>query len=130
MLVTAVTFAVLRAAPAFQREDDFRIVVVLGVAIAGVVSTIAILPAAVMLLWPRPFARGLALTGVYTLTLVGIHWFIVGIVRWYGGPLGPYQIHAGLSAIMLSYCGTCCLAAYVARQGGYRLARHDGRRAA
>jgi hypothetical protein len=130
-LVVAATFAAARLAPAMRElapttgENEFWIVIVVGLAIASVISTIAVLPAAAMLLRPRLFSRALALTGGYTFTLIGIHWLIVGIVRWYGGPLPPAVLHVGLSVLMLSYAGTCCLAAYVARQWGYCLA-HGG----
>ena len=122
-LVVAVTFAAARLAPAL-RENEFWIAIIVGLTIASIISTIAILPAAAMLLRPRPFRHALALTGGYTFTLIGLHWLVVGFVRWYGGPLPPAVLHVGLSLLMLSYCGTCCLAAYVARQGGFYLARN------
>ena len=121
-LVVAATFALARAAPALQQESEIWFALFIGLAIASVVSTIAIVPAALMLLRPRSFARGLALTGGYTVSLVALHWMIAAVVHWYGGRVGPGIIHADLSVLMLSYALTCCLAAYVARGWGYRLA--------
>jgi hypothetical protein len=125
-VVVAVTFAVARASPALQEEQEFWFALFIALAVASGVSTIAILPAATLLLKPRPFSRALALTGLYTFTLIGIHWLIVGSVLWYGVVPGPAVIHVGLTTLMLSYAGTCCLAAYVARQWGYYVAGRVG----
>jgi hypothetical protein len=128
-LVVAATFALARVSPAFFQEDgEYWPVLFVALAVASAASTIAILPAAAMLLRPRPFARGLALAGMYAWAYIGMIWLVVSIVRWYGGPLPPYQVLVGLSLLVLSYAGTCSLAAYVARSRGYYLAWRGRRR--
>jgi hypothetical protein len=120
-VVVAVAFGLARLSPAALQEPEFWAPLLIGVAVAAIAATIAILPAAAMLLRPRPFHSGLTYAGLYALLWVSVIWIFVGILRLYGLPLPPYQILICLCVLILTYAGTCCLAAYVAREQGYYL---------
>jgi hypothetical protein len=121
-LLVALAFGLVRVSPAGLTEPEFWAPVLIGTSVAAIVSTLVIVPAAVMLLRPRPWQSALWMSGAVALAWVSLEWLVIAGVRWYGGPLAPYAIYLALSFIVLSYAGTCMLAAYVARERGYFLA--------
>lgn len=123
-IVVAVTFGIARRGPVVAPPmNGFWALIALMMAVAGTISTIALLPAGVLLMRTKDFQRGLIWGGIYSLALVSLVWLVVGIVWWFEPALlVPYQFYVGLSALMLSFAGTLMVAAAVARASGYRLA--------
>jgi hypothetical protein len=122
-LIVGVSFAVARLSPAAQKEEEFRFAWGLFMAAAATVSLIAILPAAAMLLRPRPFARAVKYSFAYACAPIILLWATVAVVRYYGlTDLPPWFFFVGMTCLILAYAGTAILAAAVARSRGYLLA--------
>jgi len=120
-VIVAVAFGLARLAPEFQKEMFW--IACIALAVAGGISTIAMLPAGAILLRPRQLTRALVYAGLYAAIPISILWLAVAIARWYGTVvLPPYQIFVCLSALMLSFAGTLVLAAVAVREQGYWLA--------
>jgi hypothetical protein len=119
-LVVAASLALARVAPS---PDAGEMWPVWGgaFAIAGMISTIALLPAGALLLRMRPPSRGLAWGAVYAGAWVALIWIVVAICRWSGARLPPWELFAGLSSLMLTFAATLMLTATIARSRGYRL---------
>lgn len=122
-IVVAVTFGISRLGPhVAPGMNGFWILIFIMMAVAGTISTIAMLPAGLLLMRTKDFRRGLKWGGVYSLALVSVVWIVVGIVWWFEPALlVPYQFYVGLSALMLSFGGTLMMTAAAARATGYRL---------
>src|SRR5262249_15230859 len=98
-------------------------------AVAATASVIAILPAAAMLLRPRPFDRAIKYSLSYASVFIFLLWGTVAVVRIYGlGRLPPWFMLVGMSCLILADAATALLVAAVARERGYLLAW--GRRSA
>src|SRR5262245_48890247 len=122
-LIVAVSFAVARLSPAAQQEPEFRFAWGIFMAVAATASAIAILPAAAMLLRPRPFDRAVKYSLSYASVYIALLWSTVVVVRIYGlGSLPPWFMLVGMTCLILAYSGTAILAAAVARERGYLLA--------
>jgi hypothetical protein len=122
-LVVAITFGVVRLLPLLQIDNGnvWNPIAVAMVA-TGVISTLAMLPAGILLFHLENFRRGLIFSVLYAASLVALLWLIVGILWWYvPAALAPYGLYVGLSSLMLSFAATLLLAANVARAQGYRL---------
>ncbi len=120
--LVAVTLTLARAAPsADDKEIGGLWVVMLGV--ASTVSTIALLPAAPILLRPGSFQRGVLFGLTYAGAWVSLLWLIVLVILLQGRVIPPpAAIVIGASSLILSYAGTVILTAWVARNCGYWLA--------
>jgi hypothetical protein len=122
-LIVAASFAVARLSPAAQQEEEFRVAWGVFMTAAATVSVIAILPAAAMLLRPRPFDRAVKYCLAYASAPIILLWATVAVVRFYGlTNLPPWFMFVGMTCLILTYAGTAILAAAVARDRGYLLA--------
>jgi hypothetical protein len=123
-LIVGVSFAVARLSPAAQQEEEFRVAWGVFMAAAATICTIAILPAAAMLLRPRPFARAVKYSLAYASVPIILLWGTVAVVRFYGltNKLPPWFMFVGMTCLILAYAGTAIFAAAVARDHGYLLA--------
>jgi hypothetical protein len=127
-LIVAVAFGIARLSPAALQEPEFRFAWLLGGAAACVITSITILPTAMMLLRIEPFQRGVRYSWLYALSYVVLLWILVAVIRWYGvGQLPPYYAFIGISLLIISFAGTVILAAKVARTLGYRLVTRSRR---
>jgi hypothetical protein len=124
-LLVAVAFALARLMPNIPRGQEAA----LGppFLLAAFISTIAMLPAARLLLGMRRFGLALTWSGVYAALLIGLVWLVVELlIHFAPGALAPYFAYVWLSSLMLGFAATLMLTGIVARAFGYRLAR--GRR--
>ncbi len=121
--LVAASFAVARLSPAARQEQEFRFAWGLFMTVAATFSLIAILPAATMLLRPRPFNRAVKYSLAYASVPIILLWCAVAVVRFYGlTNLPPWFMFVGMTGLILAYAGTAILAAAVAREHGYLLA--------
>jgi hypothetical protein len=121
-ILVALTLALVRIAPP-SYEDEFWGAMAVWSTVTMVISTIAMLPAAAVLMRVTSFNYGLAVAGTYAGSFVALIWLVVGISRWQGLNSGPpYFVVIGASCLILSFAATVTLAANVARSHGYRLA--------
>jgi hypothetical protein len=122
-LIVAISFAVARLSPGAQQEPEFRFAWGLFMTAAATICAIAILPAAAILLRPRPFHRAVTYSLAYASVPIIFLWTTVAVVRFYGlTNLPPWFIFVGLTCLILAYAGTAILAAAAARDRGYLLA--------
>lgn len=121
-LLAAAAFGLARLSPANQRAQQFWIAWFIAFVLASGISTIAMLPAGVLLMRRRPLKRALVYSGLYAALLVGTLWVVVAILRWRApSVLAPWFVYVGLSSLMLSFASTLVLAAVAARAKGYQL---------
>lgn len=127
-VVVAATLALARQLRWIQPGNDGRwVLVAIVMTIAGFISTIALLPAGVLLFKAKDFERGLTWSAVYVAAFLWLEWAIVGILWWYAPQfLLPYQVYVGLSSLMLCFAGTLIVVAWAVRADGYQLV--SGRR--
>lgn len=120
-LVVAASFALARlAAPA----DGHSVWPIWAFActVAGVVSSISLLPAGVFLLRPRPLRRGLFWSAIYAASWISVIWIVVAAQWWFAPQtLIPRALYVGLSSLMFTFAATLTLAATIAKLRGYRL---------
>jgi hypothetical protein len=122
-LVVAASLALARLTPLFKNANDAWGFWGIATTVATVVSSISLLPGGVILLRQRPLSRGLAWSSLYALSLIGLIWVAVALLRWFApGMLAPRAIYVGLSGLMFCFAATLTLAATIARDRGYRLA--------
>jgi len=120
-LIVAVALALARLAPSLDAGEMWPVWGV-AVAIASVISSIALLPAGALLLRMQPLSRGLKWSAIYAGAWIALPWIIVAVVRIYGlVKLPPWQIVLGISNLMLTFAATLMLTAVIARDRGYRL---------
>jgi hypothetical protein len=118
--LVAASFAVARLSPASQQEEEFRAAWGVFMVAAATFSTVAILPAAAILLRPRLFGRAVQYSLYLAAAPIAILWLSVIIIRLFGlTNRPPWFIFVGLTLFILSYAGTAILAAVVARDHGY-----------
>lgn len=121
-LIVAASFAVARLSPAAFQEPEFRFAWGIFMTVAAAFSALAILPAAAILLRPRPFERAVAYGLAYACWPVVLLWGSIVIIRIYGlTSLGPWAIYVGMTSLVFSYAGTAILASAAARECGYLL---------
>jgi hypothetical protein len=122
-LVVALTLALDRLAPSPDGKERGLIPLITFV-MASAISTIALLPAAALLLRIQPFRRALLFAGLYAAFWVGLLGLVVLVAR-HGGlfRLPPPPVLAGVACLILSFAATVMLAAAAARARGYRLVR-------
>jgi hypothetical protein len=120
-LVVAAALALARLAPS---PDGKTLWPVWGVAVvvAGVISSIALLPAGALLLRMKDLNRGLIASGLYAAAWIALPWIIVAVLRWNAVNLPPRALFVGLSMLMFTFAATLVLTAVIARNRGYRLA--------
>jgi len=122
-LIVAVSFAIARVSPAAIEAPGFKVVWLIGSAVACIVCAATILPAAIFLLRMQRHARGVKYAWTYAVVAILLEWLVITLVRWQGlTNLPPYFIFIGMSCLIFSYAATTLLAAKAARELGYRLA--------
>jgi hypothetical protein len=120
--LVAASFGVARLSPAAQQEEEFRVAWGVFMVAAATFSFVAILPAAAILLRPRPFARAVQYSLYLAAAPITLLWSAVAIIRFFGlGNLPPWFAFVGLTLLILAYAGTAILAAAVARDHNYQL---------
>jgi hypothetical protein len=98
--------------------------------VAGFVSTISLLPAAVFLLRQRPLRRGLVWSAIYAASWIALVWIVVAAQWWFAPQsLIPRALYIGLSSLMFTFAATLTLAATIAKGRGYRLTSRPRRSA-
>jgi hypothetical protein len=126
-LVVAAALALARLAPLFDNAQELWRALGVGCMVACIISSIALLPAGVLLLRVRPFSRGLFFSGLYAAGLIGLVWIAVAVKWWYDPALlAPRALYVGLSSLMFTFAATLVLTGAIARGRGYRLT--SGRR--
>jgi hypothetical protein len=121
-LIAGVAIGIARLSPAFLYFPGWWILWAMGGTAACVITSITILPAALLLLRNESFGRGVRYSWLYACSYVVLLWLLVAVVRLFGlTGLPPYYAFIGISCLILAFAGTVILAAKVARALGYRL---------
>jgi hypothetical protein len=119
--VIALTLALDRLAPSPDGKER-GLIPLITFFMASAISTIALLPAAPLLLRNRPFHRGLVFAGLYAAFWLGLLGFVILVARYSGlFRLPPHPIPTGVACLILSFAATVMLAAAAAHTRGYRL---------
>jgi hypothetical protein len=121
-LVVAASLALARLAPGFQRDSERWIAWSIAFTIAATTSTVAMLPAAALLLRPAHFRRSLIAGSLYAAAWIGLVWIAVAICLVLGLRIPPRVAFVGLSSLMFAFAATTILTAAIAHERGYRLA--------
>jgi hypothetical protein len=120
-VLVALALALARLAPS-PDDKELGFVWIIMFVMASAISTIALLPAAALLLRMQSFQRGMLFAGLYAASWVGLLWLVV-LVAWHRGlfPPPPLAFLVGVSCLIVSFAATVILAAAAARARGYRL---------
>jgi hypothetical protein len=121
-LVVAASLALARLSPGFQRDSERWIMWTIAFTIAMTISSVAMLPAGVLLLRPAQFRWALIGGSLYAGAWIGLEWISVAVCRALGVQLPPWVVFVGLSILILAYAATAILTAAIAHERGYRLA--------
>ncbi len=121
-VVVALSLTLARLAPSPDGKG-LELIWIVMFAVAGLASTLTLLPAAPLLLRTQPFQRGQLFASLYAAFWVGLLWLVVLIGRYRGlFSLPPAAILVGASGLILSFAATVILASVAVRVRGYSLA--------